>query len=208
MNAMVHRHKLAALRICAFAAVLGALTACEISYKRGASPSTMVSDEQACRAKHETTAAYQSCMKALGWFISTADPTPGLAALTSKDDEDISIAALKREIQGESADVNSPATENTQSAKPSKAEPQRRPSVATIEPTPITSVPQNTPSAADDSEQPIKVSSWWKFGGSPQQLASDQQKCRAAVGENESADTLLISKTMYKCMRKLGWFGI
>ena len=76
-------------RFWCLAVLLYPLLGCEISYKRGASPSTMASDEKTCRSKHETTAAYQNCMKELGWFISTADPSPQIAALRSENKRDL-----------------------------------------------------------------------------------------------------------------------
>lgn len=209
MSVIVQFHNIGLLRVCTFAVLLGALTACEISYKRGASPSTMASDEQACRAKHSTTPSYQSCMKDRGWFISTADPTPRLAALASKEDKNISVTALKREFRADFADIDPPTTENTQTAKQVNPEQHKEPMAADVESSPTNSPDPNTPSTtAEERQRFVKVSSWWKFGGSAQQLATDQQKCHTAIGENESADPLLISKTMYQCMRKLGWFGI
>lgn len=194
-------------RFCCFAILLYPLLGCEISYKRGASPSTMASDEKACRSKHDTTAAYQNCMKELGWFISTADPSPQFAALRSENKRDLSVEELKNEMQSE-----------TKSAAPIIE--QEAKTLAVKKPTATSDSPQALPSQpepatappveqkAERLKKPTKISSWWKFGGSAQQLDSDQEKCRAALDEPVGDDKLTVSNAMYVCMRKLGWFGI
>ena len=189
--------------------IFAALCACEISYKRGASPTAMVNDEQRCRAKHDSSEAYQNCMKDLGWFISSADPMPQLAALTDQDDADISITELQQALKAELTPSGKSSLGPDKTPKTLTPAPQKNVTANSVEaPQKSNPAENNRPAIEAPSEQAMKVSSWWKFGGSPQQLASDQQKCRAALGEENSEDELLVSATMYKCMRKLGWFGI
>ena len=189
--------------------ILAALCACEISYKRGASPTAMASDEQSCRAENDSSEAYRDCMKDLGWFISSADPMPQLVALANKNDTDISIAELQQELKVEPKASVEPSLKSDKVRNTLTPAAQKNVIANSVE-APQKSIPiEKNPSVSESpSEQTMKVSSWWKFGGSPQQLASDQQKCRAALGEETAGDGLLVSGTMYQCMRKLGWFGI
>ena len=197
------------LRASACLVILAALCACEISYKRGASPTAMASDEQSCRAENDSSEAYRDCMKDLGWFISSADPMPQLVALANKDDADISVAELQRELKVEPKASGESSLKSDKASKILTPTPKENVNANSVK-APQESIPaeKNLPASEAPSEQTMKVSSWWKFGGSPQQLASDQQKCRAALGEENAEDGLLVSGTMYQCMRKLGWFGI
>ena len=45
-----------------------------VTFKRGASPTTMADDERACRAENGSEkAAYRTCMRDRGWFIAYLD---------------------------------------------------------------------------------------------------------------------------------------
>ena len=188
---------------------LAALCACEISYKRGASPTAMAEDEQSCRTENDSSEAYQNCMKNLGWFISSADPMPQLAALANNKEADISVAELQRELKVAPAASGEPSFKSDKASKALMPAPQKNGDANSVKAPQESSPAENNRPVREAQSQPaMKVSSWWKFGGSPQQLASDQQKCRAALGEENAGDGLLVSGTMYQCMRKLGWFGI
>ncbi|MEM7466089.1 MAG: hypothetical protein AAF387_04320 [Pseudomonadota bacterium] len=239
--------------------VLLLLSACEVTYKRGAVPTSMAADEQQCKSKHSEYAAYRECMVALGWFVSSADPTPQLAALTKKGRKDLSVEALKEELKttqpikrrakepsppitptelAASTKVNAPHSFQAQSkveagkdaAKQSAAQDISQPSLV-VQPSKSIAEPDNAISGqrpkasarnpkrskADQAdvtlekidEEIVRVNSWWKLGGSTHNLTTDRQKCSDAIGPQDiSTSETEVSTTMYRCMRKLGWYGL
>ena len=78
-------------------------------------------------------------------------------------------------------------------------------------PTQPESVPDVAPVPVKQSAKPHiqnqNITSWWKFGGSPEQLTKDQNACLGKSEKNSPGEDIVwgASAELQKCMRDRGW---
>lgn len=68
----------------------------------------------------------------------------------------------------------------------------------------------NAPKKPADPLDVFKISSWWKMGGSTDQLNGALNACVATLGESHRPDPLAQRATrgLLLCMRQSGWYGL
>ena len=72
-------------------------------------------------------------------------------------------------------------------------------------------VPGAAPAQAEQSAEPRiqnpGITSWWKLGGSTEQLTRDQQACLGTIEKKPPGDDIVweASPELQKCMRDRGW---
>lgn len=157
----------------------------EVSYKRGASPSTMSADETMCRDAAVSDDSYRSCMREHGWFVADepVDPSRVIATGPTAVDKKAFFTVDKATV------VDSGEADTASSS----AEPDGDESAV----------------AQTESNEPISVSSWWKLAAPPNGLDRDIKACVQELGQahRPAAGATKVSPQMYQCLRASAWFG-
>lgn len=196
-----------------------------VTFKRGATPTTMAADESRCRKADPADTAFRACMRDKGWFVaggsdggsSPAAPSDRAGEHTSAMAKVIDFSAPIPAAQAQApAPVTSPAM-STQSQAPATspaattATPRQRPSpVAAVVSAP--SSPAATPDPAPSATEPtlIGVASWWKFGGTAGGLDADIATCTQKLGNGHrpAPAATLVTREMGACLREHGWYAL
>lgn len=171
---------------------LSALSACKTYYKRGEDGSALAADQAECQRHTGDVAGeqYQACLRELGWSTTKPPLEAGEPKAPKLDEQDAekSVQALSK--------TNDPVeTESTTAESVSidvKSE-QAQQDATSI------------PSATVVPQPPKGVGSWFKLGGNPTQLKTDQAQCLKEI--HDSKQTLIWSADpdFLACMRDRGW---
>ncbi len=96
------------------------------------------------------------------------------------------------------------ATENKDNRQTARPEFVSKPNTTNIE----NSAPQESKPA--DPMDTFKISSWWKLGGSPDNLKSSIQECVKSLGKaNEpNMQSKKVTRGLLLCMQKKDWHGL
>lgn len=164
-----------------------ALNGCKVWVKRGAGADQLSQDQAKCREQAngaETGDEYLGCMKEHGWYHQDKSLKP----LGARDGNWPKLLPSKPEMP---AAIGQPAA----------AMPTPRSGRVPVQP-----VGEGT---VVDSRTEYVVGSWWKIGGSPEQLEQDQDRCRAELGAPASSSGLQWTSThgLVQCMKNRGWYG-
>ncbi|MDI1309354.1 MAG: hypothetical protein PSV17_07960 [Methylotenera sp.] len=160
------------------------LSACsEIAYKRGATASDLAAMKKNCTAKDSTKEAIAKCMADNGWTIQNLDGEETIASMQNEPDPVIE------------------ATENADNRQIGK------PVVATKTTSTEKSFSQKK---LTDPMDMFQISSWWKLGGSPDNLKSSIQECVNSLGEahEPGIQSKKVTRGLLLCMQKKDWHGL
>lgn len=185
-----------------------------ISFKPGASSSSMSADEQSCRKQNPDEAAYVACMRERGWYIAGKESNEAKAEEKKEADEEPEPAASptptsRREVAP--APVATVPLSASPTVQPTTAEAPRVPAAAAPEPAvtrpPETAVPEAA--ATPDPLTLVHVTSWWKFGAGPGDLAPAIDACVAKLGPEHrpNAAATEVTVALRQCMRDQWWFS-
>jgi hypothetical protein len=220
----IARHRPGAWRIL-FVLWIGLLAGCaSVTFKRGASPEAMASDERACRNSTADDAAFVECMRSRGWFMSgTSDrhaegtkvpvskPKPGDASDTPNNPiaPPASAEAPLPSIVGNPA-APSPTVPSVAVSTPAVPGNASIPAVVTPTPTVAASSSATMTVSAEsvDPMERVSVASWWKLGGTTAGLNRAIDACVAELGDAYRPDPVATEVTvaLRGCLRKAGWY--
>jgi hypothetical protein len=162
----------------------------EMVFKRGADPGAMGAAQAECRALGADEAVYLGCMERKGFlvkgsqdsvFVDGVLPQPVSGAATPAVPAGGSQAAAASSRPVGSAPVVAPG----------------KPAVSAVAPPP------------KDPLERVAVGSWWKLGGTAEQLAAAQAKCVGTLGpaHRPLQDSGEVTRAMVDCLRDAGWRG-
>lgn len=160
------------------------LSACgELAYKRGATANDLTATKKSCASIDPTKEAVQKCMADKGWSVQNLDVAEPIALMQTEPDPVIE------------------AIENTDNRQTSK------PLVSSKTASTDKLAPQKK--SADPMDM-FKISSWWKLGGSPDNLKSSTQECVNSLGEAHEPDmqSKNVTRALLLCMQKRDWHGL
>ncbi len=167
----------------------------EMVFKRGAGPGDMAGAQAACRAETDGGTAYATCMEQRGYVIVGGESP-------------LFVAGADAGAAGSSAPASKPsslfvegATSTSESTAPvAAAQPAAAPAAA--------SPPAVAPPLDPDEE--VEIASWWKFGGTADQLAAAQAACVAKLGNahRPAPGGTQVTRAMIGCLKDAGWRGI
>jgi hypothetical protein len=183
-----YAHK--ALSFFCLSACLSLLSACgQISYKQGGSTQDLKVVERQCRAHSTDESGYKSCMKDKGWstmddFSVEADKTRASSAPSPAENS----PALMQETGKTQAPAAMPMTDMPMNGAADQRPPQ---------PTPAPSVPAGM----------VKVASWWKLGGTADDLNDALLACNVP-SDNGGVTARIVPKAILGCMKQHGWRAI
>lgn len=163
----------------------------EMVFKRGADPGAMAATQAECRAASGVEAAYLACMEREGFlvkgsqdsvFVDGVLPQPGAGAVTSETPA------------GGSPDAATPAAQVVTSSASAPAP---------------ASLAVAAPPPSNDPLERVAVGSWWKMGGTAEQLADAQAKCVETLGSGHrpAPEGIEVTRAMVDCLRGAGWRG-
>ena len=218
----IRRNVLRRRRYAAIVAVVLALgSGCtSVTFKRGASPTTMAADETACREDNAAEDAYRRCMRDNGWFVaggassaaSSATSQSGRAGTGSSPASkviDFSLPSAEPDVRAVRLPTTRPPLPTTPSVA-SNTTPRLSSSIDA-------SSPKSPPVGAStggvalvDGSSLVSVASWWKFGGTAGGLDTDIDDCTRELGDNHRPvpAATRVSRAMGDCLRKRGWYAI
>jgi hypothetical protein len=181
------------------------ISACgEVSYKRGASVRDVENAHAACRGV--TEAEFSSCLEKQGWEIQKFDDSDLFAETSVTDNRGTAPANSDK-----SAFVTIEESGKTQNIAVQKEADLNKPnedSTTTVEKSTPSVTAEKKPSPAPvDPLKTYKINSWWKFGGTPAQLKTDQSQCVANLGDAHQPDmsTQTYTRGLIECLHKNGW---
>jgi len=196
-----------------------------VTFKRGATPTTMAADESRCRNADPADAAFRACMRDKGWFVAggsdAATSTDGFPDRAGEHTSPLAkVIDFSAPIPAAETQAPAPATTptmSTQSQAPATspaattATPRQRPlPVAAVVSAP--SAPAAAPAAAPITTEPtlIGVASWWKFGGTAGGLDADIAACTHKLGNGHrpAPAATLVTREMGACLREHGWYAL
>lgn len=163
------------------------LSACgELAYKRGATANDLAAMKKNCTSKDAVKEAVAKCMSDNGWSVQSLDNSEPIALMQNEPDPVIEASERK---------------DNRQIARPEAA---NKANTASIE----ASAPQERKPA--DPTDTFKISSWWKLGGSPDNLKSSTQECVTSLGEahEPNVQSKKVTRGLLLCMQKKDWHGL
>jgi len=171
---------------------MGTLNACKTYYKRGGDGSTLAADQAECQRRTGDAGGkqYQACLRELGWVTTGQPLEAGAPNVTAVDEQDIQKNAV---APSQSKDPVQPEPEKTTPVTV-EVEPARPPQEVTSE-RPATAIPQT----------PKTVGSWFKLGGSPAQLKTDQADCLTQSQHSKQSLSWSADPDFLTCMRARGW---
>lgn len=191
-----------------------------VTFKRGASPTTMAADETACREDNATEDTYRSCMRDNGWFVAGGGNTTAQSATSQSGRAgtgsspaskviDFSLPVTEPEDRAAQRSVTQPPSPVTSSVATSTTPP----ASSSIDPSPSKLPPVSESSGAValvDEGLLVGVASWWKFGGTAAGLDADIDDCTGELGDNHrpAPAATLVSRAMGGCLRERGWYAI
>ena len=171
---------------------LSTLNACKTYYKRGGDGSALAADQAECQRRTGDAAGeqYQACLLELGWATTGQPLEAGAPAVPAGDEQD---AEKNAEAPSQAHDPVEPepkmTTPVTVEVKPTRPLQEATPG------TPATAIPQ-TPKA---------VGSWFKLGGNPAQLKTDQADCLTESQRSKQSLSWSADPDFLTCMRARGW---
>ncbi len=183
-------------RVACLSATL-AITGCgEMVFKRGADPGSMASAQSACRADTQDETAYVACMQSKGYLVKGSQDSVFV-------DNDETAGGVGKSL-GDALFV--PA----KSAPPAAAVPAPAAAPAAVQSAPAAVPAPAAPPVTLDPLEQVDVASWWKLGGSPDQLKAAQDRCVATLGNAHRPDPAgtKVTRAMIGCLKEAGWRGI
>ena len=214
--------------VAAAAIAIALMSGCtSVTFKPGATPTTMASDESICHKAHPGASAFRTCMREKGWFVagSSSDSGADPAGAPMSDRAGTQASPLAKVI-----DFNAPPATDTRPVNPATtpegpamptqsqapatssvattATPRQRPSSAAA----VVSAPSSAsgaPAGADEAAL-IGVASWWKLGGTPGGLDGDVAACATKLGDvhRPAPAATRVTRAMGACLRERGWYAI
>lgn len=184
-------------------ALVGVTGCATVSFKRGAGPGNAKADEDACRATTTSPEAYGDCLRERGWMVST----PGTA---TEEPAALAPAAPAPPPAALPAPVKSPSS----AAKPGASAAPVAP--VAPEPSPRATGKSAAAAAAPPAEKPldpmtkVTVSSWWKMGGTNDDLARAVSECVAELGpaHEPNVGPTQVTIGLRDCLRGKKWFAV
>jgi len=163
--------------------LLGLSAGCaSLTFKRGASPEALRSDERACRAESSDDAGYGECMRDRGAFVA------GAAGMAPGGD-------------GAPKAVEPPRGDPMHGVEPAPAmEQQAAPAIA----------PPTDSEEPLDPLALVTISSWWKLGASGDALDGAIDTCASELGETHrpAKGAANVTVGLRECLRKAGWYPL
>ena len=171
---------------------LSTLNACKTYYKRGVDGGALAADQAECQRRSGEAAGehYQACLRELGWVTSEQPPAAGTRAGPRVDEQ--------------SADN----TANASSRASGLFEPKiskNVPEPVEVKPAPQLQEATSSTPAADIPQMPKAVGSWFKLGGTPALLKTDQTDCLAESQYSKRSLRWSAQPDFLTCMRVRGW---
>jgi hypothetical protein len=183
---MIHSHARRWIKTSVVLAVL-LLSACgELAYKRGATANDLATMKRSCSSKDASKEAVAKCMSDNGWAVRNLDSSEPIASMQNEPDPVIE------------------ATENKDNRQIARPEVISKPNTTNIE------NPAHQERKPADPMDTFKISSWWKLGGSPDNLKSSIQECVQSLGEANEPNTQSkkVTRGLLLCMQKKDWHGL
>lgn len=194
------------------ATMVGVVAGCAtVSFKRGAGPESMSVDEKACRASTSDEDGFLQCMRDRGWYIAVTKPAPGGGL---EVEEPTGLAPAEPVTPALAAVVPTPkatqavAAPTTIAPTPASIDPAAATPVAVV-PAPASIGAAAVAPAAPDSLPRVRVSSWWKLGGTAADLDRSIAACVAQLGEphKPDANATVVTVALQSCLRQAGWYS-
>lgn len=158
----------------------------DVSFKMGADATQLRADRKACDASDHADA----CMARKGW-----------SSLAFKKDAEVSAAA-----EEPPALARALPPEPDQAVVAARTAPLPSPATSEVKDFRVAHGKSPKPrAAAKDPKTLVKVTSWWKLGGSKPQ--DDIKACVAALGSQHAPDYIAqtVTQGLISCMAKAGW---
>lgn len=174
------------IRVACLSATL-VVTGCgEAVFKRGADPGAMANTQAACRAATQDEAGYIACMEGKGYLVKGSQDSVFVAGPGT--------AGGGTQALGDA--LFEPGTASTTAAATAMAAPAPAPTTAPVTPF--------------DPLKQLDVASWWKLGGSPDQITAAQSRCVGTLGNAHRPDPggTRVMRAMIGCLQAAGWRGI
>lgn len=165
---------------------LAGVSGCRYWYKPGADADALRADQVGCRdltGSQEPADAFIACMEERGWRVSGRQGPRFYPAPTEPPAGEAAAWAATPERR--KARLTAPASPSHE----------REPGAATLDAAKVTGG---------------ALASWWKFGGTSDQLQGDQQACRQQVDPEANRTVGLqwqASPAFARCMADKGWRG-
>jgi hypothetical protein len=191
------------------------------SFKPGAGPDRMSSDEHQCGQAGDE--GFVECMRSLGWYVSdgeigsapTVTPIVAAAEVPSAAPPAVTPAALK--VAPPTVAAPSPAAEPERAiaveapvatppaAVEASAAPSPLPTATHIVPAPAV----QAPGPGGETLPRVRVGSWWKFGGSAAALDASVAACVAKLGPPHQPDrgAIVVTVALRDCLKAEGWYA-
>ena len=171
---------------------LSMLNACKTYYKRGGDGGALAGDQAECQRRSGDAAGehYQACLRELGWVTSEQPTAAGTRAGPRVDEQSVDNAA------NASPRPSGPFEPETTKTMPEPVEGKPAPR--------LQEATSSTP-AADIPQMPKAVGSWFKLGGTPALLKTDQADCLAESQHSKQSLSWSVQPDFLTCMRVRGW---
>ena len=173
--------------------VLSTLNACKTYYKRGGDGNALAADQATCQRRTGDAAGeqYQACLRELGWSSAGQPLEAGAPRVPAVDERD-----AEEKVEAPPTRANAPVVPDPKMITPVtvEVEPARPPQEATPD-KPAAAIPK----------RPRAVGSWFKLGGSPAQLKTDQADCLAESPHSKQSLSWSADPDFLTCMRARGW---
>lgn len=193
-----------------------------VTFKRGATPTTMAADERRCHNADPADAAFRACMREQGWFVAGGSDAASSASdrageHTSAMAQVIDFSAPTSAAPAQAAAPAASPTMSTQSqalatspAATTATPRQRQLPVAAVVSAPSTPAADADPASADVAPTLVSVTSWWKFGGTAGGLDVDIEACSAKLGNGHrpAPAATRVTREMGACLRESGWYAL
>jgi hypothetical protein len=174
-------------RLSTLLAMIFLISGCgELAYKSGASGNDLANDRAACKSQDPTPASVEKCLTNKGWTVQRLDklePTDADPVIEA------TVIPSNRRIENIGA-YPSVAQNPTGNSTPD-----------------TTSIP---PKKVPDLLDKFTVNSWWKKGGSANDLQEAMNACAATLGDAHAPDATKqhVTRGLLLCMKEKGWSGL
>ncbi len=216
-----------------------------VTFKAGATPTTMADDEKTCREGEVDDAAFVQCMRKKGWYVAGGASEAAAAEMRAAAAEKAAPPSVAAPVVAAAAVATAPPAASeapravpTSSPTPTVAgtaaatpEPTAAPSLAmppaapaqdvrpespglfsgsgAPAPIPVAEVPVSAMPPGSESLPRVRVSSWWKLGGSAAGLQKSVDTCIDKLGPPHRPDpgVIFVTAAMRDCLRSEGWYS-
>lgn len=185
------------------------MTGCgEISYKRGASAQDLERARKGC-AQTGSEDAQLACLREAGWIVAPIGDSELFAQAHLTKSQPHADTQPDNVMDSNTMPLNKRLSLDTETTQ-KQVNPEAKQGASNPKPAQTLTAPSPASVQPPDAHTPYAISSWWKFGGTPNLLKQDKQACEATLGEshktNEKAQ--IYTRGFVICMHQKGWKGL